>query len=53
VATANTVTSRTEEGYVRQTTVTGPGGETGTRSTTVSCDKSAGKCTKDVQVDAP
>jgi hypothetical protein len=53
VTTANTTTTRTGDGFVHNTTVTGPGGETGTRSATVSCDKTAGKCTKDVQVDAP
>ncbi len=53
VTTASTVTTRTDDGYVRETAVTGPNGETGTRSETVSCDKADGKCARDVQVDAP
>jgi len=48
--TVNDVTQRTESGYTRNTTVTRPNGETGTRSVDVSCDKAAGNCTKDVQV---
>lgn len=35
------------------TTVAGPNGATRTLSETVSCDRAAGKCTRDVQVDAP
>jgi hypothetical protein len=53
VSSADTTTTRTDNGYVRESTVTGPNGAIGTRSETVSCDKTAGKCTKDVQVDAP
>ncbi len=50
-ATSNTTTTRTDSGYIRETTVTGPNGDSGTRSVTVSCDKAAGECTKDVQVE--
>ncbi|HSL70684.1 MAG TPA: hypothetical protein VK864_10615, partial [Longimicrobiales bacterium] len=53
VSTAHTVTTRTDSGYVGETTVAGPNGATGTRSETVSCDRAAGKCTRDVQVEAP
>jgi hypothetical protein len=53
VTTANTVTTRTDTGYVSETTVTAPNGESATRSATVSCERVAGKCTKDVQIDAP
>jgi hypothetical protein len=51
--TVNDVTTRTDDGHTRQTTYTNAHGETATRSATVSCDKAAGTCTKDVQVDAP
>lgn len=47
----NDVTQRTDTGYTRETTVTKPDGATGTRSVTVDCDKAAGNCTKDVEVD--
>jgi hypothetical protein len=47
------VAQRTDDGYTRNSTYTNAHGETATRSATVSCDKAAGKCTKDVQVDAP
>ena len=49
----NDVNQRTEAGYTRDTTVTGPTGETAARSVEVSCDKAARHCTKDVQVDRP
>lgn len=49
--TVNEVTQRTDTGYTRETTVTKPDGATGTRSVTVDCDKAAGNCTKDVEVD--
>jgi hypothetical protein len=51
--TVNDVTRRTDSGYTRNSTYTNAQGETGTRSATVSCDRVAGKCTKDVEVDAP
>lgn len=47
----NDVTQRTDTGYTRETTVTKPDGATGTRSVIVDCDKAAGNCTKDVEVD--
>lgn len=50
VTTVDDVTQRTDNGYTRNTTVTGPNGATGTRHVTVACDKAAGGCTKDVQV---
>jgi hypothetical protein len=50
-ATVRDVTQRTDDGYTRNTTATGPKGNTATRDVTVSCDKAAGKCTKDVVVD--
>lgn len=49
----NDVKQRTDSGYTRETAVTGPNGATGTRSVEVSCDKAAGNCTKDVNVDRP
>lgn len=52
-ATVDDVIQRTDTGYSRDTTVTGPNGETGTRSVVVNCDKAAGNCSKDVQVDRP
>lgn len=51
--TVNDVTQRTDNGYTRNSTYTNAQGETGTRSATVTCDKTAGKCTKEVTVDAP
>jgi hypothetical protein len=51
--TVNDVTQRTDNGYTRNSTYTNAQGETGTRSATVSCDRVAGKCTKDVEVNAP
>jgi hypothetical protein len=51
--TVNDVTQRTENGYTRNSTYTNAQGETGTRSATVTCDKTTSKCTKDVTVDAP
>jgi hypothetical protein len=51
--TVSDVTQRTDAGYTRDTTVTGPDGKTGTRSVVVNCDKAAGNCTRDVQVDRP
>jgi len=49
VRTVNDATQRTDDGYTRTTTATGPKG-TATREVTVSCDRSAGNCTKDVTV---
>jgi hypothetical protein len=49
----NDVNQRTDAGYTRETTVTRPNGATGTRSVVVNCDKAAGNCSKDVQVDRP
>jgi hypothetical protein len=42
---------RTEDGYTRDTSRTLPNGETHTRTVDVSCDKDAGKCVKQVEVD--
>jgi hypothetical protein len=51
-ATSNTVTNRTDDGYTRDTTITGPKGGSGTREVAVACDKTAGHCTKDVAVNS-
>jgi hypothetical protein len=45
------VIQRTEDGFSRDTTRTLPNGETHTRSVDVSCDKDAGKCVKQVEVE--
>jgi hypothetical protein len=42
---------RTDDGYTRDTSRTLPNGETHTRAVDVSCDKDAGKCVKQVEVD--
>ena len=36
----------------RDTTATGPNGAIGTREVVVACDKAAGRCTKDVEVNS-
>lgn len=46
------VAQRTEDGYTRDTTWNLPNGETRTRSVDVSCDKAAGKCVKEVDVNS-
>lgn len=47
------VVQRTDDGYSRDTTRTLPNGETHSRGVDVSCDKDAGKCVKQVEVDKP
>jgi hypothetical protein len=49
--TKSDVIQRTEDGYTRDTTRTLPNGETHTRNADVSCDKDAGNCVKQVEVD--
>jgi len=44
------VIQRTDDGYTRDTTRTLPNGESQTRAVDVSCDKDAGKCVKQVEV---
>src|SRR4029434_7419831 len=51
-ATSNTVTTRTDNGYTHDTTATAPNGAIGTREVVASCDKAAGRCTKDVKVNS-
>ena len=51
--TKSDVVQRTDDGYTRNTTRTLPSGETHTREVDVSCDKDAGKCVKQVEVDKP
>lgn len=50
-ASSTTVTTRTDDGFTRQTTGTGPNGQTFERSVTKDCDKAAGKCTTTVNND--
>ena len=45
------VIQRTEDGFSRETARTLPNGETHTRSVDVSCEKDAGKCVKQVEID--
>jgi hypothetical protein len=47
------VVQRTDDGYTRNTARTLPSGEVHTRDVDVSCDKDAGKCVKQVEVDRP
>ncbi|HEY6124703.1 MAG TPA: hypothetical protein VIV63_08635, partial [Steroidobacteraceae bacterium] len=47
------VVQRTDDGYTRDTVRTMPSGETQTRAVDVSCDKDAGKCVKQVEVNKP
>ncbi|MEZ5459765.1 MAG: hypothetical protein R3E65_10815 [Steroidobacteraceae bacterium] len=47
-ANSTTVTTRTENGFTRETSGTRPNGETFERSVTRECDRAAGKCTTTV-----
>jgi len=47
------VVQRTDDGYTRNTSRTLPNGAVQTRDVDVSCDKDAGKCVKQVEVDKP
>jgi hypothetical protein len=47
------VIQRTDDGYTRNTTRTLPNGATHSRDVDVSCDKDAGKCVKQVELDKP
>lgn len=50
-ASSTTVTTRTENGFTRETTGTGPNGQSFERSVTKECDRAAGKCTTTVTND--
>lgn len=50
-ATRTDVTQRTDSGYTRQSTATGPNGGTTTRSVFATRDREAGTWTRDVTVD--
>jgi hypothetical protein len=47
-ASSTTVTTRTDTGFTRETSGTGPNGQTFERSVTKDCDRAAGKCTATV-----
>jgi hypothetical protein len=47
-ASSTTVTTRTDTGFTRETSGTGPNGQTFERSVTKDCDRAAGKCTTTV-----
>jgi hypothetical protein len=51
--TKSDVVQRTDDGYTRNTTRTLPSGGTHTRDVEVSCDRDAGKCVKQVEIDQP
>lgn len=48
---STTVTTRTENGFTRETSGTGPDGQSFERTVTKECDRSAGKCTTTVTND--
>ncbi len=50
-ASVDSVRTRTDDGYTRDTTRTTPNDVTLTREVDVSCDKEANKCVKQVEVD--
>jgi hypothetical protein len=50
-ASSTTVTTRTDNGFTRETSGTGPNGQTFERTVTKECDKAAGKCTTTVTND--
>jgi len=52
-ASSTTVTTRTENGFTRETSGTGPNGQSFERSVTKECDRAAGKCTTTVANDLP
>jgi hypothetical protein len=50
-ASSTSVTTRTENGFTREISGTGPNGQTFERTVTKECDKAAGKCTTTVTND--
>jgi len=52
-ASRDTVTTRTDSGYTRNTTWTNPRGELGTRDVTATYERATGTWSKDVKIDRP